>query len=147
MKKRTLLLLPLLFACTFGCNQQSAKTAEPPLEEGYVIELGHINYDELSEETQNQIEGAGCGFSTEKDGDPILVNGLMKINGVYELMQYVETSDSKTLLYVNKNWEFQLDIEQQEDDLSGSIMEGTATLKSRTSNQSKTFRAYGGCGC
>ena len=110
------------------------------------IELGEINYEELSEETQSEIIGGGCGFSTEKDGNPIFVNGLMKINGVYELMNYVETNDSKTLLYVNKNWEFQLNVEEEIEQATGSIMEGSATLKSRTSDEEKTFQAFGGCG-
>ena len=110
------------------------------------LQLGEINYEELSEETQSQIVGPGCGFSTEKDGNPIFVNGLMKINGVYELMNYVETNDSKTLLYVNKNWEFQLNVEKEIEQATGSIMEGTATLKSRTSDEVKTFDAFGGCG-
>ena len=94
-----------------------------------------------------KLVGGGCGFSTEKDGNPVFVNGLMKINGVYELMNYVETNDSKTFLYVNKNWEFQLNVEKEEKQATGSIMEGTATLKSRTSDDVKTFDAFGGCGC
>ena len=148
MMKNSISILFTLVALTFtGCNQKSGESTEATEEPGYTIELSEINYDELSEETQSQIEGAGCGFSDEKDGNPILVNGLMKINGVYELMQWVETGDSKTILYINKNWEFQLTVEQQQDDMTGSIMEGTATLKSRTSEQQKTFKAYGGCGC
>jgi hypothetical protein len=111
------------------------------------IELGDINYEELSSETQSQIDGAGCEFSTERDGNLVFINGLMRINGVLELMQYVETNNGNSILYVNKNWEFQINFDESSEEDEGVISEGDATLKSRTSDDIKTFRAYGGCGC
>jgi hypothetical protein len=133
---KTFLLTVILGITLSGCDFASSN-----------IELGNINYDELSPEIQSQIDGAGCEFSTEKDSNLVFINGLMRINGVLELMQYVESNNGNTIVYVNRNWEFQINFDEGSEETEGSISEGDATLKSRTSDDVKTFRAYGGCGC
>lgn len=115
------------------------------------ISIETINYDNLPENYQEQIEGAGCDFSQDKDGESVVINGLMKINGLYEFLEYVETHDSKEMLYINKNWELQIKIEYERsgEDEEGysSDYEGTAILKSRNTSAKKSFKVYGACGC
>jgi hypothetical protein len=112
------------------------------------ISIETINYDNLPENYQEQIEGAGCAFSEDKDGESVISNGLMKINGLYEFLEYVETHDRKEMLYINKNWEFEIKIEYEKNTPGdGSEIEGTATLKSRNTNDIKKIKIFGGCGC
>lgn len=113
------------------------------------ISIETINFDDLPTNYQDQIEGAGCAFSEDKDGESVISNGLMKINGLYEFLEYVETHDRKEMLYINKNWEFQIKIEYEKtgEPGDGSELEGTATLKSRNTNDVKKFKVFGGCGC
>ncbi|MFN5912337.1 MAG: hypothetical protein ACK45H_13435 [Bacteroidota bacterium] len=142
-------IISLLAIVSFLVSCDGNPTAFDPLggQEDSSIQLGEINYEGLSEETQLEIGGAGCGFSKTVEGASIFMNGLMLINGVYEMLQPVETNDSETLLYVNKNWEFELQVENTVDEEGGSAMDGTATVKSRTSDQVITLKVFGQCGC
>ena len=122
---------------------------EPTPKPTQEISIETINFDDLPTNYQDQIEGAGCAFSLSPEGDAINLNGLMKINGLYELLNYTEINDRKTMLYINKNWEFQINIEYEKtgEPGDGSELEGTATLKSRNTNDVKKFKVFGGCGC
>ena len=73
----------------------------------------------------------------------------MKINGLYEFLEYVETHDRKEMLNINKNWELQIKIEYEKtgEPGDGSELERTATLKSRNTKTTKSFKVYGACGC
>ena len=111
------------------------------------IDVGKFNFDDLPNEIQNQIGGAGCSFSFENEEEACFINGLMKINGLYEMLSPVDIGDEKTMIYINKNWEFELNIEDNlEEDYVSEII-GTVTLKSRSTDESKIFKVFGGCGC
>lgn len=140
-----------------GCTGTTTKNNDPntnksdstEIKKENQISIETINYDNLPENYQEQIEGAGCAFSEDKNGESVISNGLMKINGLYEFLEYVETHDRKEMLYINKNWEFQIKIEYEKtgEPGDGSELEGTATLKSRNTNDVKKFKVFGGCGC
>ena len=43
------------------------------------IDVGKVNFDDLPEEIQNQITGAGCSFSLENQEEACFIVGLMTI--------------------------------------------------------------------
>ena len=137
-----LILLVGFSSCDSGTSMEDNNQSE-----GSNIHVQSFIYDDLSPEIQSQIEGAGCSFSLVEDGDAILINGLMRINGLNELLNSVELSNPKTRLYINDNWEFELTLMEREDLEGFSVMSGTVKLRSRATNETKTFQVFGGCGC
>jgi hypothetical protein len=137
MKKMfyALMLLVGFSSCDSGTSMEGNNQSE-----GSNIHVQSIIYDDLSSEIQGQIEGAGCSFSLVEGGDAILINGLMRINGLNELLNSVE-------LYINDNWEFELTLNGQSDLENFSVMAGTVKLRSRSTNETKTFQVFGSCGC
>jgi len=137
-----LMLLVGFSSCDFG----------PSIEDNMQLDGSNINvesfvYDDLSSETQSQIEGAGCSFSLVEDGEDIFINGLMRINGLNELLNSVELNNPNTMLYINDNWEFELTLNEESDLENFANMAGIVKLRSRSTNETKTFQVFGGCGC
>ena len=144
MKKMfyALMLLVGFSSCDSGTSMEGNNQSE-----GSNIHVQSIIYDYLSSEIQGQIEGAGCSFSLVEGGDAILINGLMRINGLNELLNSVELDNPKNRLYINDNWEFELTLNGQSDLENFSVMACTVKLRSRSTNETKTFQVFGSCGC
>ena len=144
MKKMfyVLILLVGFSSCDSGTSMEDNNQSE-----GSNIHVQSFIYDDLSSEIQSQIEGAGCSFSLFEGGEDIWINGLMRINGLNELLNLVELNNPNTMLYMNDNWEFELTLNEQSDLENSSVMSGTVKLRSRSTNETKTFQAFGNCGC
>ena len=108
--------------------------------------IGLLDYNQLPRYLKNQIEGAGCEYTFTKDGNAFMINGLMKINGVYEMLERTKEYD-KTIIYENDRWQLKLYLQSTSHFEGGSSHRGTMWLKNKRTNQIKTSRMFGGCGC
>lgn len=140
----------MLIVCLFwvGCASTVNEQEEPTNELSNSISIETINYDELPASIEEQIAFIGCNFSTTKNGDLFYTNGLMKINGLYEMLQPVELDNRKKRLFINENWELEIKISFLEviDEAESEVFEGEATLKSRLTGATKTFQVFARCG-
>lgn len=148
MNFRNRLLMMLLCLLCVGCSSSRNETDESTPDLARSISIETINYDDLPATIEEQISFIGCDFSMEKNGDSFYVNGLMKINGLYEMLQPVDLDNRKKRLFINENWELEIKISYTEvlGEGESEVFEGEGTLKSRSTGATKTFKVFGRCG-
>ena len=141
--------LTILNSCkTDNSNTSGNKyiVADTPVNEAN-IRISTINYDNVGECLQNQIEGAGCGFAFTKEGESFFINGLVRINGVYEMLEPIDNGSENLMIYENENWELRLYLKVDSEEGGSTFYSGKMTLRSKQTNQTKTTKIFGGCGC
>jgi hypothetical protein len=146
-------LLALMSCGSKGSGSGSSSGSEVQAPSAQVsassIELETYRFDDLSEEVQNQISGAGCGFGFTRGGGEFCINGLIKVNGLYELLEEADSGDESQIKYRNKNWELKLKITSRKELEEGaaSELEGEGVLRSLQTGKTKSFGFSGSCGC
>ena len=87
-------LLSLSIALTScGSNADSITNLPEKTEADVEFNLETFEFEDLSPEMQEQISEVGCDYSFKKDGKPFMINGLVKINGIFERLQEVQMND------------------------------------------------------
>lgn len=131
---------------TESSTQSSEKTDR---KESEVVEfnLAEIDYDHLSQNLQSQVEGAGCQFSLTKNGNPVMLNGLIRVNGIYEFLESSESGSDQLMIYENEHWLLRIKTTPSHSGEEGSIQRGTMTLRSKQSDQSLKKAGFVFCGC
>ena len=78
-----------------ACDESKKENTEVikeaiPEEESFDIQP--YEWESLPQDIQNQISGAGCNYATVNNENAFyMVNGCVKINGIYELLEEKET--------------------------------------------------------
>ena len=112
------------------------------------LDLGYIIYDQLPTTIQEQIEGAGCGFSFTPNGESFMINGLIRINGLYELLEANNDAGSDDLMiYENNRWEMRFYLDKNRNEEEGSLFGARMTLRNKKTGQKLSKKAFGSCGC
>lgn len=129
-----------------GYDTSTAPVNYSPQEQEF--EIGYINFDQLPQYLQNQIEGAGCGFSLSPNGNDIMVNGLIRVNGLYELLEEnSDAEDENKMIYENERWELRFILNDKSRMEEGSTFPATMMLRNKKTNQIMSKKVYGACGC
>jgi hypothetical protein len=133
-----------------ACDESKKENTEVikeaiPEEESFDIQP--YEWESLPQDIQNQISGAGCNYATVNNENAFyMVNGCVKINGIYELLEEKETysPDYSKQVYENSRWVITIIIAPNK---SNDITEkGTLTLRSKMKNGSTNVDVVRFCG-
>lgn len=112
------------------------------------INVGSFKFDSLPEYFKEQVEGAGCDFSFVQNGDSFMINGLMLINGVFEML-YPKNDEASTnnIMYENESWILIIEATSIDHQEGGATYEGRMILKNKSTKEIITRSIFGACGC
>ncbi len=134
------LLLSVLLLSTTGCFGDIKKQIEE--EEAFKLET--FRWESIPQNIQDQVSGAGCTYySNVNTEDIIMTNGLVKINGIFEILNYKSSNENYTRdIYENERWIIYGDVIENTD---GSLT-GTMKLRSKSKDGSTTVNIKKMCG-
>jgi hypothetical protein len=99
------------------------------------FELETFSYDEVPLEIMSQVDGAGCVYTSQSSSDRILmINGVIKINGIYEILQSNNGTDFSKEKYENERWIIFTDVISND-----SYTNESGTIKLRSKNVDGEF--------
>lgn len=137
-KKAILLVYVFIVIGVSGCFQDSNK-------ETFVIDP--FKWGEVPEDIQNQIAGAGCAYFQLNNEEFIYMsNGLIKINGLYEMLQekQIDSPDFSKQVYENSRWIIYIDMDTSNNENTQET--GTLTLRSKGKDGVSTVKINRFCG-
>jgi len=143
------LSLTLLFSIS-GCenakNENNVEIKEE-IQEEETFGIEPYNWNDVPEEIRNQIMGAGCEYSpVNNENLYYMVNGCVKINGIYELLEEKNTysPDFSKQVFENSRWVLTIIVQPNQ---SNEIKEqGMLTLRSKMKNGSASVEVLRFCG-
>ena len=137
-KKRILLIYIFILFSVSGCFQDSNK-------ETFVIDP--FKSGDVPDDIQNQIAGAGCAYFQLNNEEFIYMsNGLVKINGIYEVLQekQIDSPDFSKQVYENSRWIIYIDMNMSNNENTQET--GTLTLRSKGKDGVTTVKINRFCG-
>jgi len=137
-KKAVLLIYVFIVIGISGCFQDSNK-------ETFVIDT--FKWVEVPEDIQNQIVGAGCAYFQLNNEELIyMTDGLIKINGLYEVLQekQIDSPDFSKQVYENSRWIIYIDMDTSNNENTQET--GTLTLRSKGKDGETTVKINRYCG-
>jgi len=140
IKSCSYLLLCLLLLSTTGCFGDIKSVI--PEEDAFKLET--FRWESVPQNIQDQIIGAGCTYyQNSNNQDILLTNGLVKINGIFEIVDYKSSNDDYTKdVYENERWIIHADMTSHTD----GTLTGTLTLRSKSKDGSTTVKSNKICG-
>jgi hypothetical protein len=120
--------LTILFFLTQGCFG----SITPPINN---FKLESFSYEEIPEYISDQISGAGCSFDlASNNGKTVMSNGLIKINGIYEILSDESSNGDfyNSNRYENERWILIVEMNEAGDE--------TGILKLRSKNQDGEYQ-------
>lgn len=133
----------ILFSIT-GCGSSETQTVTEETE-AFTIEPYYWN--SISEDIQLQIGGAGCEFHPMNDDTQVyMLNGYVKINGIFELLEEKQTNsaDYSKQVYENNRWI--ITIEMYPNKTNDYKEPGSLTLRSKVKDGSTSIDVIRICG-
>lgn len=115
-----------------------------------IIMVDDLVWDRIPSRYREQVDGAGCGYRKISHDNAFCINGLVKINGKYEMLKYSDReSNEYAVVYQNSDWKvvFKKDPSSVERFEGGSTFFGEATAVAKADGGSVTIAFQGGCGC
>jgi hypothetical protein len=89
-------------------------------------------WDDIPTDIQNQFDGAGCAYAKANGSEKFLmINGLLKINGIYENLEDLSQGDYNHERYENARWIVFIDMNESGDE--------TGTMKIRSKENDGEF--------
>jgi hypothetical protein len=137
-KKTILLIYIFILLSVSGCFQDSNK-------ETFVIDP--FKSGDVPDDIQNQIAGAGCAYFQLNNEEFIYMsNGLIKINGIYEVLQekQIDSPDFSKQVYENSRWIIYIDMDTSNNENTQET--GTLTLRSKVKDGVTTVKINRFCG-
>jgi hypothetical protein len=137
-KKTILLIYIFILLSVSGCFQDSNK-------ETFVIDP--FKSGDVPDDIQNQIAGAGCAYFQLNNEEFIYMsNGLIKINGIYEVLQekQIDSPDFSKQVYENSRWIIYIDMDTSNNENTQET--GTLTLRSKGKDGVTTVKINRFCG-
>lgn len=137
-KKITILICIFISVGLSSCFQDSNK-------ETFVIDP--FKWGDVPDDIQNQIAGAGCTYFQLNNEEFIYMsNGLIKINGLYEMLQekQIDSPDFSKQVYENSRWIIYIDMNTSNNENTQET--GTLTLRSKGKDGVTTVKINRFCG-
>lgn len=137
-KKITILICIFISVGLSSCFQDSNK-------ETFVIDP--FKWGDVPDDIQNQIAGAGCAYFQINNEEFIYMsNGLIKINGLYEMLQekQIDSPDFSKQVYENSRWIIYIDMNTSNNENTQET--GTLTLRSKGKDGVTTVKINRFCG-
>jgi hypothetical protein len=76
------------------------------------FELDFFTDEDIPQEYSSQVDGAGCYcYKPGRQDLNLVYNGLVKINGIYEILRETEGWSENTFKYENSRWILQLKLD------------------------------------
>jgi hypothetical protein len=140
LKHYNYLFLTILLLSSTGCLGD----IKNPIQEEDAFKLETFRWESIPQNIQDQVSGAGCTyFANNNNQDILLTNGLVKINGIFEIIEYKSSNDDYTNdIYENDRWIIYGKMVSNPD----GTLTGTLKLRSKSKDGSTVVSANKVCG-
>ena len=143
ISKNLLYSFLILFSLSFiSCDSGTRANTE---NDSFLLEK--YKWDEVPVNIKNQLQGGGCVFYDENNESFIyMTDGLVKINGIYEILQDNTTTslDDPKQVFENNRWIITIEMEQNNTDPYKEP--GILTIRSKERDGEETVKVQRYCG-